>query len=328
MCRAIVYRALRILRRHQAVNKARGKRVAAADAVEDFQIIVLLRQVNFAIAPAHCAPVVSRCGLHGPKRRRHGLEVGICLCGLAHHSLVALEVQRFEVLVVSFDFEAKTGCKVLLVSDHNVNILRDLAVDLLRPRLAADGFPHGRPVVEVIGDDRPVFLRGFDGLNDGFVRLFGNCGVNAAGMEPAHAKGPENIVKIVVLRAQMRHSSIRPVGAADCAPDAEAPLGKIDGVSRASSDSVKVQPADERRVDPALADHVLQKPSHFVVRKRRNDRGLHAEAFPKASCDVILAAAFPGCKVPRCFDSALARVEPEQDLAHGNLVKGVGALLF
>ena len=126
----------------------------------------------------------------------------------------------------------------------------------------------------------------------------------------------------------MRHSSVRTVGAADCAPDAEAPLGKIDGVSRASSDSVKVQPADERRVDSALADHVFQKPSHFVVGKRRNDRGLHAEAFPEASCDVVLAAAFPGCKVPRCFDPALARVEPEQDLAHGNLVKGVGALLF
>lgn len=127
----------------------------------------------------------------------------------------------------------------------------------------------------------------------------------------------------------MRHGGICPVGAADRAPDAETPLGKIDGVSRASSDSVKVQPADERRVDPALADHVLQKPSHFVVRKRRNDRGLHAEAFPKASCDVVLAAAFPGCKVPRCFDSGpRPGARAGAGLAHGNIVKGVGALLF
>src|SRR5437870_8368997 len=35
--RAVIHRLLRIAGRHQAVNKARSKTVAAADAVEDFR---------------------------------------------------------------------------------------------------------------------------------------------------------------------------------------------------------------------------------------------------------------------------------------------------
>ncbi len=147
-------------------------------------------------------------------------------------------------------------------------------------------------------------------------------------MQPARAEGSENVIKIIIPGTQVGHSRVRSVRAANRAADPVPPLCKIHSVAGAFPDSVEVQPLNKRCVDSALADHILQKLANFIVRKRCNDRRLHTEAFSEASRDVILTAAFPGCKVPRGLDSALTRIEPEQDLAHGYFVKGVSAFLL
>ena len=54
----------------------------------------------------------------------------------------ALDCGAVEAVVVDArDLEAEAGGEVLLVADHDVDVLGDLPVHLLRPGLATDGLP-------------------------------------------------------------------------------------------------------------------------------------------------------------------------------------------
>src|SRR6185503_8458409 len=90
---AALDRPLRALAGEQAVDQPRGEAVAAADSVEDLEVLAALRLVEPAVPVAHRAPVVEGCGLRVPERRRDDLEVRKALHGLLDH---AAEVERVE----------------------------------------------------------------------------------------------------------------------------------------------------------------------------------------------------------------------------------------
>ncbi len=95
MRRAVVDRLLGVVERHEAVDEARGERIAAADAVVDLERGARNGLLQLALVPADRAPVVDRRGLHGTQRRRHGLEVRIDGDGLLDHlAEVAADVHR------------------------------------------------------------------------------------------------------------------------------------------------------------------------------------------------------------------------------------------
>ena len=58
----------------------------------------------------------------------------------------------------------EAGGEVLLVAEHHVDVLGEPPVDLARPLAAADRLPQAGAVVEVVGDDGAVRLRGRDRL--------------------------------------------------------------------------------------------------------------------------------------------------------------------
>ena len=321
MCGTVVDGLFGIARGHEAVDEARGERIAAADAVHDFQSVVVLGFVDFAVRPAQGAPVVDRGGLDGAQGRGDDLEVRVGLGGFVDHLLVAFDVQFLQVGVVAFDFEAQAGREVFFVADHDIDVLRDFLVDFLRLGLAADGAPHGRTVVEVIGHDGAVFLGGLDGRYDGFTGLFGQGRVNAARMEPADAQFAEDVIKVEILRRHFGNGRVGTVGAADGAADAETPFREVQAVAADAADAIGLAPFDEGRVDTALADEVFHEAADFVVGKSRDGGSPHAEAFAQAAHDVVFTAAFPGTEGTGRTDTAFAGIQAEHDFAQAYGVK-------
>ena len=74
-------------------------------------------------------------------------------------------------------------------------------------------------------------------------------------------------------------------------------------------------PADERRVDAALQDEVLEQPADLVVDERGDDGSAQPEAAPQPARDVVLAAALPDAERAGGAHPPLAGIQPEHDLA-------------
>ena len=76
--------------------------------------------------------------------------------------------------------------KVLLVSDHDINIASDLPIHLLSFFYTADAFPQGGAIVEVVGNDRARFLGRFGGFDNEFCCAVSlRAAINAAGVQPS-----------------------------------------------------------------------------------------------------------------------------------------------
>ena len=321
MCGTVVDSLLRILCGHEAVDEAGSEGIAAAHAVEDLKSVVLSGLIDGSVCPADGLPVIDGCGLYGAERRCDCLEVRILLCGGVDHALVAVDVELLEALVLSLDLKAKACGEVFLVADHDIDILCDLLVDLLALLKAADGRPHGRTIVEIIGDDGAVLLRGLDGLDDGLAALLGKSSVDAAGVQPADSEGSEDVVEIKVLGRCLGDGGVCTIGAADGTADTKATLCKVQAVAADSADAVCLHPLDEGGINAALLDEVLHELADFVVCKRGDDGGLHAEALVQAADDVVLSAALPCAEGSRRADSSLTGIQTQHNLAQRHSVK-------
>ncbi len=133
-------------------------------------------------------------------------------------------------------------------------------------------------------------------------------------MEPADALGAEEFIEIEVLRTRLGDRGIEAVRAALAAPDAEAPLRKIEAVPAASADAVGLHPVDSAAVHAALKNEILHQMSHLVVRQRCQHRRPEAEALPEGTDDIVLTAALPDTKLPGCTNPILARIQPQHHL--------------
>ena len=132
----------------------------------------------------------------------------------------------FKSLVVTLYLESETGCEVLFVSDHDINIFCYFPVDFLGLRLSADGAPHGRTVVQVIGYDGAIFLSGLACCNDRLAGLFRKSGIDPACMQPTYAQCAENVVKVKIFRCHLGNGRIGAVRTSNGSADPETTLSK------------------------------------------------------------------------------------------------------
>ncbi len=137
-------------------------------------------------------------------------------------------------------------------------------------------------------------------------------------MQPAGAFADEQPVPIDLAGMQLRGGRVAPVGAADRAADAKAPLGEVETVADAAPDPVVGDEAQVRRVNAALEDQVFDEPAHGVVGERRHYRRAQAEAPAEAAGHVVLATALPDAERPCRRDTAIAGIQPQHDLAEGD----------
>ena len=299
----------------EAVDKAGGEAVAAADAVEDLEAVALLRLVELAVAPDDRAPVVDRGGADGAEGGGGGLEVRVDGDGAFDHLAEVGGIDGADVRVEALDLESEAGGEVLLVADHHVHVLRDLAVDLAGAFLAADRLPQGRTVVEVVAGHGAVFLGGLQRLDHDAGRGVGERGEDAARVEPAAAELAEDHVEVDVARFELGDRRVAAVGAAHRAADAVAAFREVQAVADLAPHAVIRNPLDEGDVHAALEHEILNETADRIIRERRDRARAEAEAAAESARHVVLAAAFPHIELAGGMDAARARIEAEHDLS-------------
>jgi len=150
---------------------------------------------------------------------------------------------------------------------------------------------HGLgPVVQIVRDDGTVALG--RGEQPAGGRL-AERSVDAAGAQPPNTQVADEIVSVDVLRAEPRRSPVSSVGHSHSTANPEATLGEVRPVAHGPTDTVVVQPFDERRVEPADQGEVLHEPADLVVRQGRYDCAALIECAAQLSRDVVLPSALP-----------------------------------
>jgi len=309
---------------HEAIDEAGGEAVAAADAVEDFEVGVGAALVELTVDPSDGAPVVACGGFGGAEGGGDGLEVGVFADGALDHVLECGDVEVKEVGVGAFDLEAEAGGEVFLVADHDVHVACDLAVDLACAGLAADGFPEAGAVIEVVADDDAVLACLLDGLERECGGGFAEAGEDAAGVEPADAASAEDVIPVEVAGFELAGGGVAAVGDAQGGADAEAAFGEVEAVACGAADAVEGAPEDELGADASLEDAIFEEAADFVVHEGGADGGAESEAPAEAAGHVVFTAAFPDAEPAGGADPAFAGVESEHDFPEGDEV--VGAL--
>ena len=122
-------------------------------------------------------------------------------------------------------------------------------------------------------------------------------------------------------RFHLARCRVAPVRHADRAADAKTALSEIEPIAHGAADAVIRLPLDEVGADAPLHDEVFDQMPNLVVDEGGDHGSLQPEAFPQPAGHVVFAAPLPDLKVPGRADAALARVEPEHDLAERNLVE-------
>ena len=104
---------------------------------------------------------------------------------------------------------------------------------------------------------------------------------------------------------------------------------KLSPLRTSRPSAVVGHPLDQSRgVHAALQDEVLEQPADLVVRERRDDAGLQAEAATEPARHVVFTAALPDLELSGRADAPFAGVESEHDFAEGDLVVFAGASRF
>src|SRR5262249_20685688 len=226
------------------------------------------------------------------------LEVRIGRRGALDHRLEPLDGQHAQAAVGALYVQAEADGEVLLIAEYDVHVPGQALVDLLRAARSTDGPPQAGPVVQVIGDNRPVppggGHRGRDHLGGGL----GQPGVDAPGVEPAHAEGAEQVVPVHGAGGQLAGSGVAAVRDPACAAHSEAPLGEVETVADGAADTVIGHELHQRGIHPSLQDEVLDEPADVVVGQCCDDGGPQAEAAPQPAGDVVLPTSLPCGKRP------------------------------
>src|ERR1700722_6392639 len=101
----------------------------------------------------------------------------------------------------------------------------------------------------------------------------------------------------------------------------EATLGEVEPVTHTAPDAVVRGPPDQRGVDAALENEVLDEPAYFVVREWGDACRPLAKASPQAPSDVVLSTALPGHERPCRTDTPVTRVKAQHDLSQGDFIE-------
>ena len=235
----------------QAVDQAAAEGVAAANAVDDVQVVLLgeavLARSNIV---QHSAPAVVECAVALTQGDSDLLEVEL-VSQLLGNALVALSVQLAAVDIGSLGLDAEHVLCVLLVGDADVNVLAQIghgsAGLLTGPQLAA--------VVQVAADLHAVSLSSLAGLAADLDNILAQSRGDAGEVEPIHAL--EDLIPIKVGRLSQLDSAVGTVVDADGTTLRSALLVVVDAHTvTAAGDHAGINAVATQAVDSGLTDSV------------------------------------------------------------------------
>ena len=111
-----------------------------------------------------------------------------------------------------------------------------------------------------------------------------------------------------------------PVGATQRGAYSEPPLGEVHAIPYGTSDAIEGYPADVLLADASLEHQVFDEPAHRIVRQRRHDRGVEAEAPFQPACDVVFSTTLPSAEFPCRSNAHVAGIEAKHNFAQRNHV--------
>ena len=235
----------------QAVDQAAAEGVAAANAVDDLQLVLLGEAVLIGSnIVQHCAPAVLGSVVALTQGDSDLLEVEL-VSQLLSHALVALGIQLAAVDIGSLGLDAEHVLCVLLVGDAHVNILAQIghgsAGLLTGPQLAA--------VVQVAADLHAVSLSSLAGLAADLDDILAQSRGDAGEVEPIHAL--ENLIPIKVGGLSQLDGTVGTVVDADGTTLRSTLLVVVDANAIASAgDHAGVNAVTAQAVDSGLTDCV------------------------------------------------------------------------
>ncbi len=236
------------LAREDAVDQARSKGIATADAIKNFDV-ALRHEGDLVLIERHGAPGIARGGVRGAQGGRHQFQVRIRRSDIAQHLLVAGDGQLGEIFGDVLERNAEHRGEVLFVAEQHIDFADQFAIDFLRFRLAPDAFPERVAVVQVVGDRRAVPAGGVHRLR---CRRRVWISESAAKMPPVWNQrapwlGAEDLVPIPVAGLCLGNGRMAAVGAAGGRAHAETALGKVESVAHGAPDAVVRKPAQQRQ---------------------------------------------------------------------------------
>ena len=160
-----------------------------------------------------------------------------------------------------------------------------------------------------------MFLGGGECFDNNVRGRRGKCGKDAARVEPACAVLTEDVIPVDVAGREFGRGGIATIDTTHCAAYAKSAFGEVEAVANRTAQAIMREPLDVIRIDAALHDEVFEQVSDFVVYETGYNSRTQAKTLAHAACHVVFAAAFPDAKVACCTHAAIARVEPQHDLA-------------
>ena len=162
----VFYCLRRISGGNESIDQAAGKTVAAAYAIENFHFLSIGGLVKIAVRPADRAPIVDRGTFHRAQSSSSDFEVRECRHSGVDHVFKGINLNVGNILIHTLHLKAKACGEILFISDHHIHVLGDLAINLLRFFLPANTVPKAGAIVEVIRNDRAMFLGHLHRLDD------------------------------------------------------------------------------------------------------------------------------------------------------------------
>ncbi len=266
-----------------SVDQPRGEAVATADAVDDTEFTGR-RDGPLPVIPDHGPPLMTVGGFNLPQGGGHHLHIGEVAIDLGDHLEEDSRVELGPLLDIG-TLDAQTHLQVLLVADEDIDMLDDSFERALGGLESTDGLPQLAAVVQIEGSNGAVLLGGLHGLDDELGGRRRQCGVDASGVEPAHAFA-EDRFPVEVARFEHGAGFIGPVVEDNRRPDAVAEIA-VDGGDVRSTGAIVLEPFVEGS-DAHFLDPGLDQLSDAVVHHGSCDPGLQTETIRQVCRDVVL----------------------------------------
>src|SRR5262249_48292515 len=149
-------RLLRIVELQKSVNQSAGETVASANSIQNLHVLAIRRFIKFPARPTNHPPIISIRRLYRAKRRSRDLKIWISLHGLLNDAFKRRDIDLGEMLIRSLNLETEARGKILFVANHYIHIFRNFSVHFLSALLAADAFPKGWPIIQVVRHNRAM----------------------------------------------------------------------------------------------------------------------------------------------------------------------------
>ena len=309
-----------ILRCHEPIDQTGSKTIATSHSVENFKIWISSGQVKLTVGPANGTPIIDGGGLDSTQCCGRYLEIRKLSCGLLNHFLEAVDFDGRNIFIHALHFETKACREIFLISNHDIDILGNVAVDLLRLGMSTNGLPERRAVIQIIGDHRTMLLGNFYGLFNNTCTGFGQGSKNTSRMEPSDSLVAEKLLPINVPGFHLGGCGQSSIRSAYGTANAETTFGEIEPVTHRSTNAIVGNPLNPRGIHPSLQNEIFQKASDIIFGKCGDDSRAITEAPSQAACHVVFPATFPDIEGASGSYTALTGVESQHDFPKGHKI--------